>query len=52
MEEENYPFEYWEIIRHKTQNIKDWIDENQIDGKLNAEDIKQLVNQTFELENW
>ena len=49
MEEENYPFTYWQTISSKIKVTKDWIDENQIDGKVEAEDVKKLINQVFEL---
>ena len=50
MEEETHPFTYWQTISPKIKVTKDWIDENQIDGKVEAEDVKKLINQTFELE--
>ena len=48
---ENHSIEYWKIINDKASQMKKWIKENQIDGKVDANDIEQLIDHTFALES-
>lgn len=41
---------YWETISHNVKQIKSWMKENQIDGKVDVEDMKKVIIQAFDLE--